>query len=76
MPHIIVKLGSGRDESKKAELAQAISDTVVAVLACETKVVSIAIDDVDPADWPEKVFVPHIAGNLARLYKKPGYGTL
>jgi len=35
--------------------------------------VSIGIEDVEPQDWVEKVYVPDIAEKWGRLYKNPGY---
>jgi hypothetical protein len=34
--------------------------------------VSVAIDEVKPQDWAEKVYRPDIADNWDNLYKKPG----
>lgn len=54
-------------------LAEAITKSVVEILQSEEKSVSVAIEEVEPADWPEKVYRPDILENQARLYKKPGY---
>ena len=35
--------------------------------------VSVAIEDVKPGDWAEKVYKPDIVGHSDKLYKKPGY---
>ena len=35
--------------------------------------VSVAMEEVKPQDWVEKVYKPDIKGNLDKLYKKPGY---
>ncbi|MDA8388532.1 MAG: tautomerase family protein [Nitrospiraceae bacterium] len=73
MPHIIVKLWPGRSEEQKAWLAEEIVKDVVAVLKSEEKSVSVAIEEIKPEDWPEKVYRPDILGNSEKLYKKPGY---
>ena len=73
MPHIIVKLWPGRSEEQKARLAEEIVKDVVAVLKSEEKSVSVAIEEIKPEDWPEKVYRPDILGNSEKLYKKPGY---
>jgi 4-oxalocrotonate tautomerase len=76
MPHVIVKLYSGRSEQQKARLAEDISKIVMANLNCEEKSVSVGIEDVKPQDWAEKVYKPDILGNPETIYKKPGYNPL
>ncbi|MFL6834090.1 MAG: tautomerase family protein [Xanthobacteraceae bacterium] len=76
MPHVIVKLYSGRSEQQKAKLAEAISRTVIAHLSCDEKSVSVGIEDIKPEDWAEKVYKPDILGNTGTIYKKPGYNPL
>jgi 4-oxalocrotonate tautomerase len=76
MPHVIVKLYSGRSEQQKARLAEEISKTVMANLNCEQKSVSVGIQDIKPEDWAEKVYKPDILGNPETIYKKPGYNPL
>ncbi len=73
MPHVIVKLYTGRNEEQKKDLAEAVADAVVHSLGCEKKVVSVAIEEVDPAAWPERVYRPDILENVDKLYLKPGY---
>lgn len=36
--------------------------------------VSVAFEEVDPAEWTAKVYEPDIAGKWATLTKQPGYG--
>lgn len=76
MPHIVVKLASGRTEEQKRTLADELSKTVTKVLNCGDDVVSVAVEDVDQRDWTEKVYKPDILGNQHRIYKKPGYDPL
>jgi 4-oxalocrotonate tautomerase len=73
MPHVIVKLYPGRSELQKARLAEEIVKDVVAIAKCEEKSVSVAIEEVKPENWAEKVYKPDILDNQKRLYKKPGY---
>jgi 4-oxalocrotonate tautomerase len=73
MPHVIVKLYSGRSEREKARLAQEITKSVTAVLKLGEESVSVGIQDIEPADWPEKVYTPDILGKPETIYKKPGY---
>jgi 4-oxalocrotonate tautomerase len=73
MPHVIIKMYPGRSEDVKKKMAHAVSDQVAAIAQCEEKVVSVAIEEIAPKDWPEKVYRPDIMQNENKLYKKPGY---
>ena len=73
MPHVIVKLHSGRSEQQKARIAEEVTKAIMATADCTEDAVSVCIEDVSPNDWAEKVYRPDIIGNSARLYKKPGY---
>lgn len=72
MPHVIVKLYSGRSKEQKARLAEEITKAVTSALKCGEQSVSVAIEDVDPADWMEEVYRPDILGKPNTIYKKPG----
>jgi 4-oxalocrotonate tautomerase len=76
MPHITVKLWPGPSEKQKARLAEQIVEDVVATLNTSEDSVSVAIEEVEPQEWTEKVYKPEIAKNMAKLYKKPGYDPL
>jgi 4-oxalocrotonate tautomerase len=76
MPHIIVKLYSGRSDKQKAKLAEEITKAVTSTLNSGAEAVSVGIEDVDPKDWTEKVYKPEILGKPATIYKKPGYNPL
>lgn len=73
MPHVIVKLWSGKSEQQKKRLADEIAKDVMAVLQYGDESVSVAIEEVDPEDWAEEVYKPDIRGKWDTLYKKPGY---
>ncbi|HUC66794.1 MAG TPA: tautomerase family protein [Stellaceae bacterium] len=73
MPHIIVKLYAGRSEQQKSRLAEEISKAVMTVLRLDADSISVAIEDVTPKDWADKVYKPDILGSPGKLYKKPGY---
>ena len=73
MPHIIVKLYPGRSEEQKVQLANEIAKVVVKTVKCEKKVVSVAFEEIDKNDWPEKVYKPDIMGKKENLYIEPGY---
>jgi 4-oxalocrotonate tautomerase len=76
MPHLNVKLYTGRSDEDKAELARAITKNVITSLKCGDESVSVAIEDVPPGHWVMKVFKPEIAGKTDKLFKKPGYNPL
>jgi 4-oxalocrotonate tautomerase len=76
VPHVIVKLYSGRSEQQKTRLAEAISAAVVATLKCDEESVSVGVVDIKPQDWAEKVYKPDILGNPDIIYKQPGYDPL
>jgi 4-oxalocrotonate tautomerase len=73
MPHIIVKLYAGRSEQQKAEIAEAVAQAVMASAGSAERSVSVAIEDVAPEDWADKVYKPDILDKPDQLYKKPGY---
>ena len=73
MPHVNVKLWPGRSEQTKQRLADAIVEDVVNIVGCGEESVSVAIEEVDPKDWKEKVYDPLIRRKMDTLYKKPGY---
>jgi 4-oxalocrotonate tautomerase len=72
-PHVIVKLYPGRSEQQKIRLAEAIVKDVIAIIRCGEESVSVAIEEVKPEDWAEKVYKPDILKAPGKLYKKPGY---
>lgn len=52
MPHVNVKMYAGRTDQQKADLAAAIVDDVVRGAGCDRAVVSVAIEEFAPEDWP------------------------
>jgi len=73
MPHVIVKMYSGRTNEQKQRLADAIVGAVMTVLGAQEKSVSVAVEEFDPAVWAEAVFRPDILEKPETIYKKPGY---
>ena len=73
MPHVIVKLWPGKSEQQKARLAEAIAKEVMEVLGYGEESVSVAMEEVEPRDWAEKVYKTDIMSKPQQLYKKPGY---
>jgi 4-oxalocrotonate tautomerase len=76
MPHVIVKLLSGRSEQQKAKIADEVTKAVMATTENGADGVSVSIKDVERGDWVEKVYKPDILGKPETLYKKPGYNPL
>ena len=73
MPHVIVKLWPGKSEQQKAQLTEAIVKDVCKILRYGEDSVSVAIEEVEPGEWKEKVYKPDIMNKQDKLYKKPGY---
>jgi len=73
MPHVIVKLWTGKSEQQKKKLAEEVNKVVASTLNYGEESVSVGIEDVEPKDWTEKVYKPDILGKPQTIYKKPGY---
>ena len=67
MPHVIVKTYPGRSEQQKAELAQAITQQVMAIARVGADAVSVAIEEITAKDLPEQVYRPDILGHADQL---------
>jgi 4-oxalocrotonate tautomerase len=76
MPHVIVKLYSGRSEKNKMRLADEVAKAVVSTLNLGEESVSVGVEDVKPEHWAETVYKPEILGKSETIYKKPGYDPL
>lgn len=73
MPHVEIKCFSGRTDEQKTQCAEKIAEDIAEILGCDTSSVSVAIKDVPPEDWKEKVWVANIVPDEKYLYKSPGY---
>ena len=74
MPHVIVKLWPGKSERQKQELADAITKDVMNAFHYGEESLSVAMEEITPQEWSEKVYKPEILNKSATtLYKKPGY---
>ena len=73
MPHIVVKMFPGRTPAQKTELAEALAKTMMATLGVPESACSVAVEDVEKADWMDTVAKPEIAEKPATVFKKPGY---
>ena len=76
MPHVIVRMYPGRSEQQKAQLAETITQQVMAIARVGADAVSVAIEEITAKDLPEQVYRPDIPGHVDQLYKKPGYNPL
>ena len=73
MPHVIVKLYSGKSERQKQALAQAVTQAVMSALNYGEESVSVGIEDLEPKNWTEQVYKPDIIAKAETIYKQPGY---
>lgn len=73
MPHVIVKLWPGKSEALKSELAERIAEDVMEVLGYGTESVSVGFEEIAATDWAKKVYLPDIARQPDKIYKRPGY---
>lgn len=73
MPHIIVKLWPGKSDSQKQRLTELIMSGVTQALGYTEEAVSVAFEEVAPAEWKLKVFEPDIVEKWSTLTKTPGY---
>jgi 4-oxalocrotonate tautomerase len=76
MPHVIVKMYAGRKDAEKQDLADRITEAVKAAFGYGDDAVSVAIEDVKPADWMKEVYHHDIEAGAGQLFKRPGYGPL
>ena len=76
MPHVSVKLWPGKSEKQKAKLAEEITRAVITVLNYGEESVSVAMEEVEPNAWMDKVYKPDVISKPAQLYKKPGYTSV
>jgi 4-oxalocrotonate tautomerase len=76
MPHVVLKMMSGRTQAQKKQLAEKLAETVLSVLGGDEGSISIAIEDVPSDRWQTDVFEPEIKGKKDTLYKKPGYSSV
>jgi 4-oxalocrotonate tautomerase len=72
MPHVIVKMYAGKTDEEKTKLASEITKAFN-VCGWADGAVSVAVEDFEKNDWPEKVYRPDILDKSDALYKKPGY---
>jgi 4-oxalocrotonate tautomerase len=76
MPHVIVKMYSGRSKQQKEALASAVTKAVTSTLGYGEESVSVAIEDIAPERWVEDVYKPEILRKAETVYKQPGYDPI
>ena len=76
MPHVIVKMWSGKSEQQKTRMVEEVTKAVMSSLGYGADSVSVSVEEVAPGDWTEKVYKPDILGGPGKLYKQPGYDPL
>lgn len=72
MPHVIVKLWTGRNDKIKGNLAKRIANTVAEELNVDMSDVSVAIEEVPREEWGEKIYKAENKDN-PNIYHKPDY---
>ena len=73
MPHVIVKLLSGRSAQQKVKIADEATTAIMTTTGNREAAVSVSIEDIEPDDWVNQVYQPDIIGRADILSKKPGY---
>ncbi|HOQ76772.1 MAG TPA: tautomerase family protein [Thermoclostridium sp.] len=73
MPHVVVKMYPGRTQEQKEKMAEKITEALLETIGCEEKSISIAVEEVTPEEWNQRVYQPEIMGKAYTLLKKPGY---
>ena len=73
MPHIEIKCFPGRSEEKKQLCAEKVAQAAAESLGCKLSSVSVAIKEVEQADWKAQVWDKQIVPDAECLYKKPEY---
>ena len=73
MPHVIVKLWPGKSEEQKQQLSGEIVNSVMRIFGYREDSMSVAMEEIEPGDWKQRVYTPDILDRLDLLYKKPGY---
>ena len=76
MPHVIIKMYSGRTEAQKKKLAEEVTKAVMASTGNGEESISVSVEDIAPSDWTDRVYKPDIENGPGKLYKRPGHGPL
>jgi len=72
MPHVDIKCYPGRTEEQKRLCAEKVAQDIVETLGCSPEHISVAIKEVLPEEWEEKMVRGIIAEDAPYLYKRAG----
>lgn len=70
MPHIIVKILTGRTAEDKQRLAERITLAVMNTVGASESSISVAVEDVEPREWCSKVYdidISPLTGSVAQI---------
>ncbi|MFM2483255.1 tautomerase PptA [Celerinatantimonas sp. YJH-8] len=74
MPHVSIEyFPRDLSDAEKQSLAHEITASLQKYLGASEQSISIAMQEVAPADWKKQVYDPKIKAHLDTLVKKPGY---
>jgi 4-oxalocrotonate tautomerase len=72
MPHVNIKhFPVDLDPAQRAQLVAALTDAVRTAFGCPERVISIALEPVEPEAWQERVYQPEIVDRQDLLCKTP-----
>ena len=74
MPYIAIK-AYPKDEKTKKEIVEKINQLFLETWGCPQEAINISMEEVDPADWEEKVAKPDIQANLEKMMMVDGKKT-
>jgi 4-oxalocrotonate tautomerase len=67
------QIGKAKSQALSSE---EITRAVMSVLNYGEESVSVAMEEVEPDQWMDKVYKPDILGKPKQIYKKPGYTSV
>ena len=70
MPHVTIKMWTGRSDEIKTRLAEKVANTIAEDLGCKKSDVTVAVEDVNKEDWATKVVEPEINNNPNIYFKE------
>jgi 4-oxalocrotonate tautomerase len=71
MPHVIVKLASGRSEQQKERIAAEVTRAIMATADVGADAISVSIEDYAESEWVEASTVPTSSAGQERSTKNP-----
>ncbi|MCQ2535036.1 MAG: tautomerase family protein [Clostridia bacterium] len=70
MPHVTIKMWTGRSDEIKTRLSEKVAQTIADDLGCKLSDVTVAVDDVNKEDWVDQVVSKEIENNPNIYFKK------